>query len=81
MRYFYYGTDHERQYKAAGTDIGSTDGWDGDLIIDEDTVYEIDRECEKCRKRMQDRYTSQNQETAVLYILQKGKTSVLPSDM
>lgn len=54
MRYYHYGSmsDSEPEVKKMETfadDTVQTENIDG-LIIDEDTVYEIDEECIKCRK-------------------------------
>ena len=54
MRYYHYGSmsDSEPEVKKMETfadDTVQTEYIDG-LIIDEDTGYEIDEECIKCRK-------------------------------
>ena len=54
MRYYHYGSmsDSKPEVKKMETfadDTVQTENIDG-LIIDEDTVYEIDEECIKCRK-------------------------------
>ena len=54
MRYFYYGNEKRK-------DQASWEQWgkysdkaerEDDLVIEEDTIYEIDRECEACRQRI-----------------------------
>ncbi|MCI8771391.1 MAG: hypothetical protein HFH73_09615 [Lachnospiraceae bacterium] len=51
MRYYRYGCDY------AAHEIETEENWQssvmgrfGELVIDEDTVYEIDEECLHCRK-------------------------------
>ena len=57
------GTEAEQQqqvWAASSTNVGAADdrsmtagvlGQFGELVIDDDTVYEIDEECLQCRKR------------------------------
>lgn len=59
MRYYYYGDEASSQRRktihAMHVDEPSYDTSDNlrdrDLIIEEDTIYEIDRECLKCRQQ------------------------------
>lgn len=64
MRYFYYGPNEKKvvasgvENKSSGileerADFGQdkTVSIDGDLVIEDDTIYEIDRNCMACRKR------------------------------
>lgn len=55
MRYYHYGTDAVRAPLESEGMIWSNNAnkkiWDdSDLIIEEDTIYEIDRECINCKK-------------------------------
>lgn len=55
MRYYHYGTERqEKPLKGSGMPLSEqTDAFcrsDQDLIIEDDTVYEIDRECLGCRR-------------------------------
>ncbi|MCH5266919.1 MAG: hypothetical protein J1E62_01135 [Lachnospiraceae bacterium] len=55
MRYYHYGTDAVKlPLESKGmvwSDNGNKKIWDDkDLIIEEDTIYEIDRECINCKK-------------------------------
>lgn len=59
MRYFYYGSEQEERgtnrqqyrrgnhYRRDRYDMMEEDG----LVIEEDTIYEIDWECRNCRKK------------------------------
>lgn len=63
MRYFYYGNEQinregkncDRGNRRTESSYGSWQkgriGMDDELIIEDDTIYEIDRECEVCRKK------------------------------
>lgn len=51
MRYYRYGTDNtKREVKAEEKRQNNAMERFGELIIDEDTVYEIDEECLRCQK-------------------------------
>ena len=55
MRYYHYGTKrHENLLKGSGMPLSEqADAFcrgDRDLIIEDDTIYEIDRECLGCRQ-------------------------------
>ncbi len=58
MRYYYYGDEAgsvrgnpiHAMHVVEQPDVLSDDPKDRDLIIEEDTIYEIDRECLQCRK-------------------------------
>ena len=54
MRYFYYGTEKRKESMSSGRQMeyGSKVRKEDDLVIEEDTIYEIDRECEACRQRI-----------------------------
>ncbi len=53
MKYYYYGNDkRNREYPMQGMERreeGHKEWRQGELIIDEDSVYEIDMECVRCR--------------------------------
>lgn len=61
MRYYYYGDKRSPEEKTAGNGRAGTvkagsinrrmSGRDQDLVIEEDTVYEIDRECIRCQRK------------------------------
>ncbi|MBO5483977.1 MAG: hypothetical protein J5979_02050 [Lachnospiraceae bacterium] len=63
MRYFYYGNEQINGERKNGSgrncrtdsSYGSWQkrraGMDDELVIEEDTIYEIDRECVACRKK------------------------------
>lgn len=56
MRYFYYGTGNMENTRdgRAGDNYSRNRRQRpsrGSLVIDEDTIYEIDEECEECRRR------------------------------
>lgn len=62
MRYFYYGKEKEEKRNPSGeknSAIGlssasietKTYDWEEDLVIEEDTIYEIDRMCLSRRSR------------------------------
>ena len=56
MRYYHYGADAaERPLRSNGMvrPPGRRETFrdDSDLVIEEDTIYEIDRECIGCKKR------------------------------
>lgn len=60
MRYFYYGNEQnskgQRQADLRSNGMGQVqNSWQNEmedgLIIEEDTIYEIDQECLACRKR------------------------------
>lgn len=64
MRYYYYGREPEggkkRQQSEGYGSMGRADGrgvhkmaQQGEVIIEEDTIYEIDQECESCRRNRQ----------------------------
>lgn len=55
MRYYHYGADAvEMPLKSNGmaglTDEDMVSCRDRDLVVEEDTIYEIDRECINCKK-------------------------------
>ena len=51
MRYYRYGMDRAaKEVEAEEKGPERTLGRFGDLVIDEDTVYEIDEECLRCQK-------------------------------
>ncbi|MDD7403331.1 MAG: hypothetical protein SO170_03640 [Butyribacter sp.] len=56
MRYYRYGSDQQKaelETKESGKKERQ-DAWIGrfgELVIEEDTVYEIDEECLKCREK------------------------------
>lgn len=51
MRYYRYGCDNmRREIETEEKRQINTTGRFGELIIDEDTVYEIDEECLRCQK-------------------------------
>ncbi|RHU94887.1 hypothetical protein DXC08_09205 [Clostridium sp. OM07-9AC] len=54
MRYFYYGIEKRKESMSSGRQMeyGSKVRKEDDLVIEEDTIYEIDRECEACRQRI-----------------------------
>lgn len=52
MRYFYYGPEKAKETAAESSGQNRRQKQDDDLVIEEDTIYEIDRECEACRKRI-----------------------------
>ncbi len=54
MRYFYYGMEKRKESMPSGQGIENRQNRnrDDDLVIEEDTIYEIDRECEACRQRI-----------------------------
>lgn len=58
MRYYYYGETTNSQMHGnsergigVGYHLKNLELQDSDLVIEEDTVYEIDRECLKCRRK------------------------------
>ena len=66
MRYFYYGKEPEggerREQQEGYFNMGKSYGrsryrhiQEGEVIIEEDTIYEIDQECESCRRNRQKR--------------------------
>lgn len=67
MRYFYYGNEQDGGRRRESTESfrrmnssygrgGYEDGQEESLVIEEDTIYEIDRECESCRGRQGEYY-------------------------
>lgn len=51
MRYYRYGNKETKQdVEAEEKQSSNVIGKFGELIIDEDTVYEIDEECLRCKK-------------------------------
>ncbi|MDE6568895.1 MAG: hypothetical protein K2K70_14380 [Lachnospiraceae bacterium] len=57
MRYYYYGNQYDQQKQAIhAMHVSDSQGVraekpdDRDLIIEDDTIYEIDRECLRCRR-------------------------------
>lgn len=55
MRYYHYGADAvemplESNGMAGLTDEDLESDPDRDLVVEEDTIYEIDRECISCKK-------------------------------
>ena len=65
MKYFYYGTKQENaktptnSYHNMGNGFGEEYSMmqDEELVIEEDTIYEIDQECEACRQKRQQENT------------------------
>lgn len=56
MRYYRYGKDGMRhEIEANEKEQKGMPGRFGELIIDEDTIYEIDEECLRCRREEQQR--------------------------
>lgn len=59
MRYFYYGPEWELkdqglENRSAGEGkSGHSSKWDEALVIEDDTIYEIDPECEACREKIE----------------------------
>lgn len=54
MRYYRYGREEMRhEVQASERKVKNLTGRFGDLIIDEDTVYEIDEECLRCRREQE----------------------------
>lgn len=59
MRYYYYGNQHDHGQKQAihamhvsdSQSVRAEKPGDRDLIIEDDTIYEIDRECLRCRRQ------------------------------
>lgn len=54
MRYYRYGNYNRKndlETKEKNTELPL--GRYGELIIDEDTIYEIDQECIRCKEKMQ----------------------------
>ena len=52
MRYFYYGPEKVKETAIESSGEDRRQKQEDDLVIEEDTIYEIDRECEACRKRI-----------------------------
>lgn len=52
MRYFYYGPEKAKETAVESSEEDRRQKQEDDLVIEEDTIYEIDRECEACRKRI-----------------------------
>ena len=52
MRYFYYGPEKAKETAVESSEEDRGQKQEDDLVIEEDTIYEIDRECEACRKRI-----------------------------
>ncbi len=58
MRYYYYGNQSDHGQKQVVHAMHVTDPHrmrmvkpgDRDLVIEDDTIYEIDRECLRCRR-------------------------------
>lgn len=66
MRYFYYGNEQDgsrrredpegfRRMGDSCSRRGYGGGQEEGLVIEEDTIYEIDQECESCRSRQRGR--------------------------
>lgn len=52
MRYYRYGKDMmQQEIEASEKEERKITGQFGSLVIDEDTVYEIDEECLRCHKK------------------------------
>jgi len=52
MRYYRYGKDTmQREIEASEKERRKVIGQFGSLVIDEDTIYEIDEECIRCQKK------------------------------
>ncbi|MDE6851189.1 MAG: hypothetical protein K2J67_01700 [Lachnospiraceae bacterium] len=59
MRYYYYGNQYDSGQKQAIHAMHVYDPYkvqtvkpgDCDLVIEDDTIYEIDRECLRCRRQ------------------------------
>ncbi len=52
MRYYRYGADqsqHDMEHKEK--DVKKLLGRFGELVIEEDTIYELDKECLQCKKK------------------------------
>lgn len=58
MRYYYYGNQSDPEQKQSihamhvsdSQSVRTVKPADRDLIIEDDTIYEIDRECLRCRR-------------------------------
>jgi hypothetical protein len=55
MRYFYYGTDHDRMGQHRETQTWREENPREEFVEEEDTVYEIDRACVECHKKIKER--------------------------
>lgn len=54
MRYYRYGKEEiGHEVESSERKAKNLKGRFGDLIIDEDTVYEIDEECLRCRREQE----------------------------
>lgn len=52
MRYYRYGKDTmQQEIEASEKERQQVIGQFGSLVIDEDTIYEIDEECLSCQKK------------------------------
>ena len=59
MRYYYYGNQHDSEQKQEihamhvydPHKMQTVKHGDRDLVIEDDTIYEIDRECLRCRRQ------------------------------
>lgn len=52
MRYYRYGSNvQEKDLEAKEEEQQELIGRFGELVIDEDTIYEIDEECIRCREK------------------------------
>lgn len=60
MRYYYYGKEPDIRENSRWTGEQDGDGRNGaggypyerlQIVYDEDTIYEIDEECEECRRK------------------------------
>lgn len=54
MRYYRYGkgvNEKEKELEAKEKEQSKIIGRFGELIIDEDTIYEIDEECLRCHEK------------------------------
>ncbi len=52
MRYYRYGKDiMQQEIETSEKEERKVIGKFGSLVIDEDTIYEIDEECLRCRKK------------------------------
>jgi hypothetical protein len=55
MRYFYYGAENDTMENNRRISSPMGDSFRRELVEEEDTVYEIDRACVECQKRIRER--------------------------
>lgn len=53
MRYFYYGPEKAKETAVESSEEDRRQKQEDDLVIEEDTIYEIDRECERAGREFQ----------------------------